>query len=52
VTETMDAGLREYLLRKIPDLKKVTNCNDELLDKMVSQSIFTSVEKEEIVSIL
>jgi len=46
----LNASLKEYLRETIPALKEVTNCNDDLLDKMIAARVFNSIDKEEIVS--
>ncbi len=46
----MDERLKEFIREIMPKLKEETICNDNLLDRMVSCRVFTTYDKEEIVS--
>jgi len=48
----MDEGLKEFIRENMPQLKDETNCNNDLLDRMVSSGVFTTYDKEEIVSVI
>jgi len=52
MAEPMDIRLKDFILGNLPELKAATNCNDDLLDKMVARGVFTIIDKQEIVSIL
>jgi len=49
-SEPMEKERKEYILKALPELKEVTNCNDHLLDVMVACGVFCSDDKDEIVS--
>jgi len=52
MTEPISEALKAYILKVKPELKQETNCNDELLDRMVAGDVFNSVDKQEVVSSL